>query len=118
MRDGLHAGAFIIGVIVALQMLAGFLSLFVLDRLLGRITPVRLLTIASLLALVGVIGLLAVHVLWFTALSLVIIGMGSACFYPIVAAEAYKRQPGRSGTVRAITSLGQPFEVALPASSG
>ncbi|HEV2581474.1 MAG TPA: hypothetical protein VGT44_11545, partial [Ktedonobacteraceae bacterium] len=102
------------GLIVALQMLAGFLGLIVLDRLLGRVAPVRLLTIAAWLALVGVVGLLTVHILWITAVSLCVMSLGDSCFYPIVAAESYKRQPGRSGTVRAITSLGQPFEVVLP----
>jgi MFS family permease len=118
MRDVLHAGTLIIGIIVAFQMLAGFLGLFILDRLLARVAPTRLLVIASWLSLAGVIGLLAVHILWFAALSLGVIGLGAACFYPIVSAQAYNRQPGRSGMVRAVTSLGQPFEIVLPGIAG
>jgi Na+/melibiose symporter-like transporter len=114
MRDVLHATASIIGLIVAFQMMAGFLGLFVLDRLLKRVKPVRLLLVASWLALAGIIGLLVVHILWFAAVSLCAMSFGSACLYPIAAAQAYDRQPGRSGTVRAIIQLGQPFDIALP----
>lgn len=114
LRDVLHAGELAIGLIIAAQMLAGLLSLFVLERLLGRVAPVRLLALAASLALLGVIGLLAIHVLWCAALSLIVISFGAACLYPIVESEAYNRQPGRSGTVRAIIQLGAPFEIVLP----
>ncbi len=114
MRDVLHASAPLIGLIVALQMIAGFLGLLALDRLLKRVSPVRLLVIASWLALIGIVGLLAVHTLWFAALSLFVTGLGSACLYPIVAAQAFNRQPGRSGTVAAIVQLGKPFDIVLP----
>lgn len=114
LRDTLHASALVIGLIVAAQMLAALFALFILERLLGRIAPVRLLSLAASLALLGVIGLLAVHVLWCAALSLVVISLGAACLYPIVESEAYNRQPGRSGTVRAIIQLGTPFEIVLP----
>jgi hypothetical protein len=46
------------------------------------------------------------------------IGFGASGLYPIAKAEAYARQPGRSGTVRAIINLGAPFEVALPGITG
>jgi len=45
---------------------------------------------------------------------LFVIGFGSSGLYPIAKAEAYARQPGHSGTVRAIISFGAPFEVVLP----
>lgn len=114
MRDVLHAGTSTIGLIVVFQMIAGFLSLLALDRLLERVSPVRLLVIASWLVLIGIVGLLAVHVLWFAALALVVIGLGSACLYPIVAAQAFNRNPGRPGAVRAIVQLGQTFDIVLP----
>jgi MFS family permease len=114
MRDVLHASPPLIGLIVAFQMVAGFLGLLVLDRLHKGVAPLRLLLIASWLALIGIVGLLTVHVLWFAALSLFVTSLGSACLYPIVAAQAYNRQPGRSGTVRAIIHLGSPFDIALP----
>jgi MFS family permease len=118
LRDVLRASAPMIGLIVAFQVIAGFLGLLALDRLLKRVAPLRLLVIASWLALSGIVGLLVVHVLWFAALSLFLMGLGSACLYPIVAAQAYNRQPGRSGTVRAIIQLGQTFDIALPGIAG
>lgn len=118
MRDVLHAAAPIIGLIVAFQMIAGFLGLLVLDRLLKRASSIRLLVIASWLALAGIMGLLVVHVLWFAALSLFVMSLGSTCLYPIVAAQAYNRQPERSGTVRAIIQLGKPIDIILPSIVG
>jgi len=99
-------------------MVGGFLGLFLLDRLLEHVAPLRLLRIASLLALVGVLGLLLVRTLWFAPIAFFITSLGSACLYPIVEAQAYARLPGRSAMMRFISSLCQPFEIALPAIVG
>jgi MFS family permease len=114
LRDVLHASPFVSGLTVGIGMVGGFLGLFLLDRLLGRVAPLRLLRIASLLALVGVLGLLLVRALWFVPLAFFIVSLGSACLYPIVEAQAYARLPGRSAMMRFISSLGQPFEIVLP----
>ena len=115
LRDVLHASALIIGVIVAIQMAAAFIGLFIMERLLGRIAPTRLLTIASSLTLVGVLGFLFVRTLWFAPIALFVLSLGNAGLYPLVESEAYNRLPGRSGTIRAIIGgLGQPFEIVLP----
>jgi Na+/melibiose symporter-like transporter len=115
LRDVLYASAPIIGVIVAIQMAAAFIGLFIMERLLGRIAPTRLLTIASSLTLLGVLGFLFVRTLWFAPIALFVLSLGSAGLYPLVESEAYNRLPGRSGTVRAIIGgLGQPFEIVLP----
>ncbi len=114
LRDVLRASALMSGLTVGVGMAGGFLGLFLLDRLLGRIAPLRLLRIASLLALVGVLGLLLVRTLWFVPLAFFIVSLGSSCLYPIVEAQAYARLPGRSGMMRFISSLGQPFEIVLP----
>jgi len=60
------------------------------------------------------IGLLTTRSIWFAAVSHFVISLGAVGWYPIAKAEAYARQPARSGTVRAVASLGRPFEVALP----
>ncbi len=73
---------------------------------------------ASLIALVGVLGLLLLRVLWFAPLAFFIVSLGSACLYPIVEAQAYARLPGRSGMMRFISSLGQLFGIVLPALVG
>lgn len=118
LRDVLRASPLISGLTVGAGMVGGFLGLFLLDRLLGHVAPVRLLRLASLLALLGVLGLLLVRALWFAPLAFFIVSLGSACLYPIAEAQAYARLPGRSGMVRFISSLGQPFEVVLPAIVG
>jgi hypothetical protein len=71
-----------------------------------------------LLTLIAVIGFLSIRSTWIAPLWLFLIGFGASGHYPIAKAEAYTRQPGRSGTVRAIINLGAPFEVALPGIAG
>src|SRR5207237_152380 len=96
------------------------LGLFALDRLFKRmaIPPWRLLLWLVLLGLFGVIGLLTTRSIALAACALFVISLGAACWYPIAQAEAYARLPGHSGTVRAVLSLGAPFEVALPGMVG
>lgn len=118
LHDVLHASEILISVIIVANMIAGLLSLLIVDRLLGRVSHRKLLIYLSLITLSGVIGLLSLHSIIFAALALFIVGLGAAGLYPLATAEAYARQPGRSGTVRAVISLGQPFEVALPAIVG
>lgn len=118
LRDVLHASALASGLTVGIGMAGGFLGLVLLDRLHERIAPLRLLQVASVLALVGVAGLLLVRALWVAPLAFFIMSLGSACLYPIVDAQAYARLPGRSGMKAFISSLGQPFEIVLPAITG
>jgi fucose permease len=114
LRDILHASELLIGLTVGIQMIGTILGLVVVERLVGCIAPRSLLTWLALLTIVGVIGLLTVRATWFAAIALFVISSGAAGHYPIAKAQAYACQPGRSGTVRAIISLGAPFEVALP----
>lgn len=118
LRDVLHASPLASGLTLGVGTAGGFLGLFVLDRLLERIRPLRLLQIASLLALAGVAGLLLVRAQWFVPLAYFVMSLGSDCLYPIVDAQAYARLPGRSGMKSFISSLGQPFEILLPAIVG
>lgn len=118
LRDVLQASALASGLTVGTGMAGGLLGLFGLDRLLDRIRPLRLLQVASLLALAGAAGLLLVRALWFVPLAFFVMSLGSACLYPIVDAQAYARLPGRSGMKSFISSLGQPFEMLLPALVG
>lgn len=118
LRDILHASQVVSGLTIGAGMVAGFLGLVLLERLLGRVAPLHLLRSASLVALLGILGLLLVRTLWFAPLALFIMSMGSACLYPIVESAAYARLPGRSGLVRSIIGIGQPFEIVLPAVVG
>jgi predicted MFS family arabinose efflux permease len=119
LRDVLSINTGTIGLLIALHMIGGFLSLFVLDRvLLQRMTPERLLTCLALLVIASMVGFLTLRSIIWAAVMLFFLGLGVAGLYPIATAEAYKRFPGRSGTVRAVASLGAPFEVVLPYITG
>jgi fucose permease len=119
LRDVVHIGPTLIGLLLAIHMIGAFLGLFVLDRiLLGRIVPHHLLMGLALLVIAGMIGFLTLRAVWLTGLSLFVISLGTAGLYPIAKAQAYKRYPGRSGTVRAVISLGAPLEVFLPYIAG
>lgn len=96
------------------QTIGGLIGLFALDRVLGRIRRERLLLGASLITLTSAVVLLTVRWLPATALALFAIGVSASCWYPLAAAAAYETLPGRSGTVRAVKSLGAPFEIVLP----
>lgn len=116
LRDVLRVDEVMIGLIVTLQMVGSLLGLFALDRYLkhATIVPVRLLALLAAITLPGMISLFITRSLWLVALSLFAIAFCAAGWYPLAQAEAYARMPGRSGTVRAITSFGAPFEMALP----
>ncbi len=115
LRDVVHASSIMIGLLMAIHMIGAMLGLFTLDRfLLKRIAPQRLLFWLACLVLLGMIGFLSIHTVWLAALALFVISVAGAGWYPIAKAQAYARLPGRSGTVRAVVSLGAPFEVALP----
>ena len=62
--------------------------------------------------------LLSTHSIWLAGLALGVISLGATGWYPIAQAQAYAQLPGRSGLVRAMTGLGEPFEMALPAIVG
>ena len=119
LRDVLSVNTGTIGILIAIHMIGGFLGLFVLDRvLLRRIAPGRLLTWLALLVIASMVGFLTLHSALWAGVMLFFLGVAVAGLYPIASAEAYKRFPGRSGTVRAVASLGTPFEVVLPYITG
>jgi MFS family permease len=114
LKDVLHASEVAISACIVVHMLGVFPSLLVIDRIVERMAPHKLLIGLSLITLVGAIGFLTLHSIVLAAVSLFVIGLGEAGLYPVAMAEAYARQPGRSGTVRVIVGLGQPFEILLP----
>jgi MFS family permease len=116
LRDALHVSEALISLIVVLQMAASFTSLFLLERLLKRrqLSSTRLLAWSSFVALVGVLGLLIIHPLWLVVGALLVISASCASWYPLAMGEAYARKPERSGVVRVVVGLGNPFEMALP----
>jgi predicted MFS family arabinose efflux permease len=116
LRDIFHVSEAVIGLILTLQMLAAFVGLFLLDRLVkrGGFSTMRLLTLFTLLGLLGIIGLLFSHLLWLVILSIAVISASSSTWYPLAKAQAYARMPANSGVVRTVIGLGTPFEIILP----
>lgn len=96
--------------------LAGsMLGLLVLDRLVSRVDPARLLRWASLVVLAGLTVLVAAHSGWEAAAALFVIGLSAASWYPVAKGEAYRMLPGRSGMVQALSVvLGTPVSLGVP----
>jgi len=92
----------------------GLLSLTWLERKGKELAPGRLLGIAALVSLIGILGLVtAVH--WALALpALLLTGFGAAPWYTVAQAQALKSLPGRSGTVGALQALFAPIEIVAP----
>lgn len=119
LQDHLHMSEALTDLLITLETLAGFLGLLILEILLAqRMTPRRLLIWSAGGVLLGMLLLLSVPTLVTAALALAVIGAASICWYPLIRAEAYRRLPGRSGTVRALLSLSSPFAVILPSVVG
>lgn len=120
LSDILHLNEALIALILILQMLASFLGLFLLDRVLKKrkLAPVPILFWLALITLAGIVILLVWHVLWLTVLALLVVSFCSASWYPLAHAEAYARRPASSGVVRVVIGLGAPLEMLLPGAVG
>ncbi len=118
LRD--HLGYTIPAVSLSLgaMLVASLLTLLVLDRVTGRASALHLLPLMALATLTGVTLLLIGASPLLVLPGLFLCGAGSAGWYPLANAAAYARFPGRTGTVRAILGLGEPFNILLPAVTG
>jgi predicted MFS family arabinose efflux permease len=103
-----------ISVALGVHVVGGLMGLVLLERIGQRFPPQWLLGWLALLVLAGLLllvlsptPLLAMVALWIT-------GVGVSGWYPIASAEAFRALPGRSGTVRALSSLTTPIEVIVP----
>lgn len=100
-------------------ILAGFVigslvGLAVLDRLLARCAEDTLLVGCGLLCTVAYMAWIGAPSLLASAILIVPVGATSATLYPLAAARAYARCPGRSGVVLAGGHLFTPLGLALP----
>lgn len=114
LRDHVHAPESAASLVLALGIAGGLFTLFVLDRLGGRMSGMRLLPWLALISLGGFVLLLASPTIAGAALGFALANIGAAGWYPIAQAAAYSSYPGRSGLVLAVMSLGMPFDIALP----
>lgn len=95
-------------------VVGGIAGLAVLDRLLTRYTDQTLVIACGLLCAGFYAAWLAAPSLWWSAILIVPVGATSATLYPLAAARAYARCPGRSGVVLAGGHLFTPVGLALP----
>lgn len=118
LRDRLAFSPGMVTVAIGAGMAAGLAALAILDRAAGRLSARALLPWLALLAGAGVALLLLAPAPWVAVAGLVVANAGAAGWYPLAKAEAYGALPGRTGTVRALIGLGEPYNVALPGLTG
>ena len=115
LHDVLHASQVAIGLIIGIHIVGALLGLFILDRfLLHRFAARRLLIGLSFAVLLAMIVFLTIHTLPVATVALFVIGLCAANWYPLAKGEAYSILPGQTGTVRAVVSLFNILDVALP----
>ncbi|MEO8699045.1 MAG: MFS transporter [Kofleriaceae bacterium] len=117
-RDELGGGPTWQAVILGASMGGGALGLVVLERLLTRYSERTLLVATGLGCAVAYLAWLAAPTLWLSALLMLPVGAAATALYPLAAALAYARAPGRSGMVLAAGHLFTPLGLALPFAIG
>jgi MFS family permease len=113
-RIELGAGPGWQGAILTGFVLGSLAGLAVLDRLLARCAEDTLLVWCGVLCTVAYVAWLCAPSLLASAILIVPVGATSATLYPLAAARAYARCPGRSGVVLAGGHLFTPLGLALP----
>jgi predicted MFS family arabinose efflux permease len=114
LRDELGAGPVVRSAAMAVCTLGGALGLFLSERLLARLSPLRVLALASCACTASYAGFLCTSSLGMAVLTLFLVGATATPLYPIAAAQAYAALPGRSGAVNAAGHLFTPLSLALP----
>lgn len=114
LRDHLHAGPIERSVVLGACMAGETIGLLVIDRLLVRVPPLRLLAMSSALCAVLYLAWLSAPAVWLSALLLALVGATAAPLYPILSAQAYAALPGRSGTVNAAGHVFTPMALGTP----
>jgi fucose permease len=114
LRDNLGATVVERSAILAGSVIGSALGLIIADRLLRRVSPLRLLAMSAATCAVTYALWILAPTLWLSGLALFAVGIAAAPLYPIAAAQAYAALPGRSGTVNAAGHLFTPLTLAMP----
>jgi MFS family permease len=114
LRDELGAGVEVQGLAFLGAALLGALGLFLTDRLLHRVDPLRLLIATSLATALVFVLWLCVRTIPASVILLGLIGLFCAPLYPICAARAYAARPGQAGLVAALDQLFAPVPLLAP----
>jgi MFS family permease len=119
LHDRLGYSISAVSLLLGVDLVASLLALLALDHLAGKSSTLRLLPWMALAALLGVaLLLLGGGAPPLAAAGFFLCGAGASGWYPLAKAAAYARFPGRTGAVRAILGLGEPFNILLPALTG
>ena len=118
MRDELGAGPAERSAILMAFMAGGMVGLLVLERLLARVDPLRMLRAAALGSAIAYAAWLSVRSPVASAFWMFLTGLFSSSLYPIAKAQAYRALPGRSGMLNAVAHLFTPLDFLLPMALG
>ncbi len=114
LRDRFGLGDAARSLILGLTIAGSAAGLLAVDFALRRVEPLRLLAVISAGGCVAVPLWFAADSVFASVFWLFAIDALAAGYYPIVAAQAYRALPGRSGAVNAVGSLFTPFELVIP----
>jgi predicted MFS family arabinose efflux permease len=114
LRDELGAGVEVQGLAFLAAALCGALGLFLTERLLHRVDPLRLLIASSLATALVFVLWLCVRTIPASVVLLGLVGLFCAPLYPICAARAYGARPGQAGLVAALDQLFTPLPLVAP----
>jgi predicted MFS family arabinose efflux permease len=114
LQDRLGMTSAAISMALMVHIAGGLIGLAWLDRFGRHFQPARLLGWLALVVLAGLLLFVLTSSPWLAVFALWIVGLGASGWYPIASAEAYRALPGRSGMVRALSSLLAPVEVVAP----
>lgn len=114
LRDQLGAGPVARSLVLAGHVLAAIAALAVLERLLERHRPERLLAAAAVACAAALVAWLATPWLWLSAILFAVVGATAAPLYPLAMAQSYAALPGRSGAVHAAARVFTPGSLVLP----
>lgn len=114
LRDELGAGPVARAIVIGVGIAGGLLGVAVTERLLTRVSALRLLEVSAVVCASSFVAWLFAPTLELSALCFFVVGATAAPMYPIVSARAYRALPGRSGTVNAVAHLFTPFTLGAP----
>ena len=114
MRDNLAADSATRSVILMCWMVGSLLSLPLLEWLLSRFEPLKLLLVASAGTAIAYVGWLLADDALSCGAWMFATGLFSAPLYPLAKAQAYRALPERSGMLNAIAHIFTPLDVVMP----
>ncbi len=118
LRDRLHFSPSLTGLAIGIGLAGGLVALVILDRVAANLSTHAVLPWLAVLTCAGVALVIFAPAPWAAIAGLVAANAGAAGWYPLAKAQAYGALPGRTGTIRALLGLGEPYNVVLPAFTG